>query len=49
LIRLSRVQSKRFELSAPFGGRIAKPLDPDTAGQATFDSRPYQIGREECE
>jgi hypothetical protein len=44
-----RVQPKRFELPAPFCGRIAKSLDTDAAGLATFERCPYQIGRKECE
>jgi hypothetical protein len=34
--QLIRVESERSELSAPFSRRIAKPLDADAAGQATF-------------
>jgi hypothetical protein len=32
-----RVQSERFELPAPFGWRIAQPLDANAAWQTTFD------------
>jgi hypothetical protein len=43
------LEPKRFELAAPFRRRIAKSLDTDTAGQATFDRCPYKIRRKECE
>jgi hypothetical protein len=31
-----RIESERLKLPAPFGRRIAEPLDADAAGQATF-------------
>jgi hypothetical protein len=34
---LLRIQSEGFELSAPFRGSVAEPLDTDAARQATFD------------
>jgi hypothetical protein len=34
--QLFRIESERLKLSAPFGRRIAEPLDADAAGQATF-------------
>src|SRR5258705_479786 len=34
--QLFRIESKRLKLPAPFGRRIAEPLDADAAGQATF-------------
>jgi hypothetical protein len=43
------LEPKRFELAAPFCGRIAKSLDTDTAGQATFDGCAHKIRRKECE
>jgi hypothetical protein len=43
------IKSERLELPAPFGRRIAKPLDADAAGQATFDGSLDQIGRKEGE
>ena len=36
-------------LLAPFTGRIAKPLDADAAGQATFYGCSDKIGGEESE
>jgi hypothetical protein len=40
--------SRRYsELPAPFGWRIAEPLDTDAAGQTTFDRCLDQVGREE--
>ena len=45
---LFRTESKRFELPAPFGWRIAEPLDTDAAGQTTFDRCLDQAGREEA-
>ena len=41
--------SMRLKLSAPFGQRIAEPLDADAAGQATFYGRFDKIGCEEGE
>jgi len=46
---LFRTESKRFELPAPFGRRIAEPFDADAAGQATFYGGLDKIGREEGE
>ena len=44
---LFRTESKRFELPAPFGWRIAEPLDTNAARQATFNGRFDKVGREE--
>jgi len=46
-LQLSRVEAERLKLSAPFSRRIAKPLDADAAGQATFYGCFHKIGREE--
>ena len=35
--QLPGIESERFELPGPFGGRIAKSLDANTAGQAALD------------
>src|SRR5258706_15052816 len=35
-LQLFRIEAERLKLSAPFSRRIAKPLDADAAGQATF-------------
>ena len=35
-LQLFRNESERLKLPAPFGRRIAEPLDADAAGQATF-------------
>jgi hypothetical protein len=43
---LFRTESKRFELPAPFGWRIAEPLDTDAAGQTTFDRCLAKVGVE---
>ena len=43
------IKSKRLELPAPFGQRIAEPLDADAAGETTFDGSFDEIGREEGE
>src|SRR6266403_3386556 len=48
-LQLFRIESKRLKLSAPFGRRIAEPLDADAAGQATFYGRSNKIGCEEGE
>ena len=48
-LQLFRIESKRLKLSAPFGWRIAEPLDADAAGQATFYGRFNKIGCEEGE
>ena len=48
-LQLFRIESKRLKLSAPFGRRIAEPLDADAAGQATLYCRLDKIGREEGE
>jgi hypothetical protein len=47
--QLFRIESKRLKLSAPFGRRIAEPLDADAAGQATFYCCFDKIGREKGE
>jgi len=43
------IDQERLKLSAPFGRRIAEPLDADAAGQATFYGRFNKIGCEEGE
>ena len=48
-LQLFRIESKRLKLSAPFGPRIAEPLDADAAGQATFYGPFNKIGCEEGE
>ena len=35
-LQLFRIESERLKLPAPFGRRIAEPLDADAPGQATF-------------
>jgi hypothetical protein len=49
MLRLFRIESKRLELSAPFGRRIAEPLDADAARQAAFYGCFDKIGGEEGE
>ena len=44
---LFRIESERLELPAPFGGRIAKPLDADATGQAPLYGCSDEIGCEE--
>ena len=48
-LTLFRIKSERLKLPAPFGRRIAEPLDADAAGEATFYGRFDKIGGEECE
>ena len=48
-LQLFRIESERLKLLAPFGRRIAEPLDADAAGQATFYRCFDKIGREEGE
>ncbi len=48
-LQLFRIESERLKLPAPFGRRIAEPLDADAAGQATFYGRFDKIGCEEGE
>ena len=36
MLQLFRIESERLKLPAPFGRRIAEPLDADAARQATF-------------
>ncbi len=48
-LRLFRIESERLKLPAPFCRRIAKPLDADAAGQATFYSCLDKIRCEEGE
>src|SRR5258705_8694244 len=48
-LQLFRIESERLKLPAPFGRRIAEPLDADAAGQATFHCRFDKIGCEEGE
>jgi hypothetical protein len=47
--QLFRIEAERLKLSAPFSRRIAKPLDADAAGQATFYCGFDKIGCEEGE
>ena len=47
--QLFRIESERLKLPAPFSRRIAKPLNADAAGQATFDGCFDKIGCEEGE
>jgi hypothetical protein len=44
-----RIQSEGFELSAPFRGSVAEPLDTNAAGQTTFDRGFNQVWCEERE
>ena len=44
-----RIQTEDFKLSDPLRGGIAKSLDSDAAGQATFYRCFDKIGREEGE
>ena len=46
---LLRIQSEGFELSAPFRGSVAEPLDTDAARQATFDRGFDEVRCEERE
>ena len=46
---LLRVQSQRFELSAPFSGSVAESLDTNAAGQTTLDRRFDEVRGEESE
>jgi hypothetical protein len=46
---LFRIESERLKLPAPFGRRIAEPLDADAARQAAFNGGFDKIGREEGE
>jgi hypothetical protein len=48
-LQLLRIKTERLELPAPFGGSIAKPLDPDAARQTTFDCGLDEVRREERE
>ena len=48
-LKLFRIKSERLKLPAPFSRGIAKPLDTDAAGQATFYDCFDKIGREEGE
>ena len=41
------IESERFELPGPLGGRIAKTLDADTTGQAALDGGLDESRREE--
>src|SRR6476646_12193650 len=43
-LQLFRIESERLKLPAPFGRRIAEPLDADAAGQATFSRCFDKIG-----
>ena len=43
------IQSEGFELSAPFRGRVAEPLDTDAARQATFERGFDEVRCEERE
>jgi len=46
---LLRIQSEGFELSTPFRGSVAEPLDTDAAGQTAFDCCFDEIRCEERE
>jgi hypothetical protein len=46
---LFRIESERLKLPAPFGRRIAEPLDADAVRQATFYGCLDKIGGEEGE
>ena len=46
-LRLFRIEPESLELPAPFGRRIAEPLDADATGQATFYGGFDQVGSEE--
>jgi hypothetical protein len=48
-LQLFRIESERLKLPAPFGRLIAKPLDADAAGEATFYRCFDKIGGEESE
>ena len=48
-LQLFRIESERLKLPAPFGRRIAEPLDADAAGQAAFNCCLDKIWREEGE
>ena len=48
-LQLFRIESERLKLPAPFGRRIAEPLDADAAGEATFYRCFDKIGGEEGE
>src|SRR5271167_3923346 len=48
-LTLFRIKSERLKLPAPFGRRIAEPLDADAAGQATFHGCLDKIRGEEGE
>ena len=48
-LRLFRIETERLKLLAPFCRRIAKPLDADAAGQATFYGCFDKIGCKEGE
>ena len=48
-LQLFRIKSERLELPAPFSRRIAKPLDADAAGKATFYGCFDKVGCEEGE
>jgi hypothetical protein len=48
-LQLFRIESERLKLPAPFGRRIAEPLDADAAGEATFYCCFDKIGGEESE
>ena len=47
--QLFGIEPERLKLPAPFGRRIAQPLDANAAGQATFYCCFDKIGREEGE
>ena len=49
ILQLFRIKSECLKLPAPFGRRIAEPLDADAAGQATFYGCFDEIGRAEGE
>ena len=49
LPNLLRFQSEGFELSTPFRGSVAEPLDTNAARQTAFDRGFDEIGCEERE
>src|SRR6266576_680920 len=48
-LQLSRIESERLKLPAPFSRRIAEPFDADAAGQATLYDCFDKVGGEEGE
>ena len=48
-LTLFGIEPERLKLRAPFSRQIAKPFDPNAAGQTTFHCGFDEIGREEGE